>query len=59
MMKPSNIFAIAGEQHGVKPGQIVLAWLLARSPVILPIPGTTSVEHLDLSKNKLNDVFAD
>lgn len=37
---------IAG-QHGVKPGQIALAWLLARSPNILPIPGTTSIEHLE------------
>jgi aryl-alcohol dehydrogenase-like predicted oxidoreductase len=29
------------------PAQIALAWLLARSPVILPIPGTSSVEHLE------------
>ncbi len=29
------------------PSQIALAWLLARSPVMLPIPGTSSVEHLE------------
>jgi aryl-alcohol dehydrogenase-like predicted oxidoreductase len=29
------------------PAQIALAWLLARSPVMLPIPGTGSVEHLE------------
>ena len=29
------------------PSQIALAWLLARSPVILPIPGTSSVKHLE------------
>jgi pyridoxine 4-dehydrogenase len=29
------------------PGQLALAWLLARSPVMLPIPGTASVEHLE------------
>ena len=29
------------------PAQIALAWLLARSPVMLPIPGTSSVEHLE------------
>ena len=29
------------------PGQIALAWLLARSPSMLPIPGTSSVEHLE------------
>ena len=31
----------------VAPSQLALAWLLARSPVILPIPGTSSVEHLE------------
>jgi aryl-alcohol dehydrogenase-like predicted oxidoreductase len=34
------------QRHGVAPRQIVLAWLLARSPSILPIPGTGSVSHL-------------
>ena len=34
------------QQHGATPYQIVLAWLLARSPSILPIPGTASVSHL-------------
>jgi len=29
------------------PSQVALAWLLSRSPVILPIPGTSSVEHLE------------
>ena len=29
------------------PPQLALAWLLKRSPVILPIPGTSSVEHLE------------
>jgi pyridoxine 4-dehydrogenase len=33
--------------HDAKPAQIALAWLLARSPVMLPIPGTSSVEHLE------------
>jgi aryl-alcohol dehydrogenase-like predicted oxidoreductase len=35
------------QQHGVAPRQVALAWLLARSPAILPIPGTGSVSHLD------------
>lgn len=34
-------------RYGVTPRQVVLAWLLARSPSILPIPGTASVSHLD------------
>jgi aryl-alcohol dehydrogenase-like predicted oxidoreductase len=32
--------------HGATPTQIALAWLLARSPVMLPIPGTGSLDHL-------------
>ena len=37
--------AVARE-HGVTPSQVALAWLLHRSPVMLPIPGTGSLEHL-------------
>ena len=33
--------------HDATPSQLAIAWLLARSPVILPIPGTGSVEHLE------------
>jgi pyridoxine 4-dehydrogenase len=33
--------------HEATPGQLALAWLLARSPVMLPIPGTSSVEHFE------------
>lgn len=32
---------------GVTPAQVALAWLLARSPVMLPIPGTQSIDHLE------------
>jgi aryl-alcohol dehydrogenase-like predicted oxidoreductase len=35
------------ERHDATPAQVALAWLLARSPVMLPIPGTGSVEHLE------------
>ena len=35
------------ERYDAQPRQIVLAWLLARSPSILPIPGTGSVSHLE------------
>ena len=34
------------ERHGATPTQIALAWLLRRSPTMLPIPGTLSLEHL-------------
>ena len=33
--------------HEATPAQIALAWLLARSPVMLPIPGTSSIAHFD------------
>src|SRR5438477_10007419 len=33
--------------HNASPTQIALAWLLRRSPLILPIPGTSSIEHLE------------
>ncbi|WP_444756639.1 aldo/keto reductase [Pseudomonas sp. A014] len=39
--------ADAAQRHQVTPGQIALAWLLRRSPVLLPIPGTARVEHLE------------
>ena len=35
------------EAHGASPTQIALAWLLRRSPIMLPIPGTSSIEHLE------------
>src|SRR3982075_764621 len=35
------------QAHGASPIQIALAWLLRRSPVVLPIPGTSSIEHLE------------
>jgi aryl-alcohol dehydrogenase-like predicted oxidoreductase len=35
------------EEHSATPAQLALAWLLQRSPVLLPIPGTSSVTHLE------------
>jgi aryl-alcohol dehydrogenase-like predicted oxidoreductase len=35
------------DDHGATPSQLALAWLLKRSPVVLPIPGTSSVAHLE------------
>jgi aryl-alcohol dehydrogenase-like predicted oxidoreductase len=36
-----------GRRRGVRPSQMALAWLLRRSPVIVPVPGTSSIEHLE------------
>ena len=39
--------AEAAARHEATPSQLALAWLLKRSPVMLPIPGTSSVDHLE------------
>lgn len=47
LAKPGGPLAELAERHGASPSQLALAWLLRRSPVMLPIPGTSSVAHLD------------
>jgi aryl-alcohol dehydrogenase-like predicted oxidoreductase len=47
LAKPGGPLAALSEAHGVSPSQLALAWLLHRSPVMLPIPGTSSVAHLE------------
>ena len=47
LAEPGGAVAEIAAAHDVTPGQVALAWLLARSPVMLPIPGTSSVEHLE------------
>jgi len=34
-------------RHGATPAQVALAWLLERSPIMLPIPGTSAIAHLE------------
>jgi aryl-alcohol dehydrogenase-like predicted oxidoreductase len=46
-LKPENPLNVAAKAHGVSVVQIALAWLLERSPVMLPIPGTSSLAHLE------------
>jgi aryl-alcohol dehydrogenase-like predicted oxidoreductase len=47
LAEPGGPVAQIAEARGATTGQIALAWLLARSPVMLPIPGTSSVAHLE------------
>lgn len=47
LSKEDGPLAAASKEHGATPSQLALAWLLKRSPVMLPIPGTSSVDHLD------------
>ena len=47
LSEPGGIVDGVAERHGATTSQVALAWLLQRSPVVLPIPGTGSVEHLE------------
>lgn len=47
LSRPGGPLAAIAEQKGSTPAQLALAWLLRRSPVMLPIPGTSSVAHLE------------
>jgi pyridoxine 4-dehydrogenase len=47
LSKPGGVLDSVAKAHKATPGQIALAWLLKRSPVMLPIPGTSKVAHLE------------
>ena len=51
LLKPEHpsaqTLARIAARHSASPAQLSLAWLLQRSPVILPIPGTSKVAHLE------------
>jgi aryl-alcohol dehydrogenase-like predicted oxidoreductase len=47
LAKGDSPLARAAAHHKASPSQIALAWLLKRSPVMLPIPGTSQVAHLE------------
>jgi aryl-alcohol dehydrogenase-like predicted oxidoreductase len=47
LARPGSLLDTVAKQHGVSPSQIALAWVLKRSPVMLPIPGTSKVRHLE------------
>jgi aryl-alcohol dehydrogenase-like predicted oxidoreductase len=46
MVRPGGPLDRTAQRHGATVSQLALAWLLQRAPVILPIPGTSSVAHL-------------
>ncbi len=47
MARPGSALDKIAHHHNAAPSQIALAWLLKRSPVMLPIPGTGKVKHLE------------
>lgn len=47
LARPGSVLDEIAKKHQARPSQIALAWILERSPVMLPIPGTSKVKHLE------------
>jgi len=47
LAKPGSLLDGIAKHHQAAPSQVALAWVLKRSPVMLPIPGTSKVKHLE------------
>jgi aryl-alcohol dehydrogenase-like predicted oxidoreductase len=59
LAKPGSKLDAIAHAHKAGPGQIALAWLLRRSPVMLPIPGTGKVKHLEENVAAVNITLTD
>jgi pyridoxine 4-dehydrogenase len=65
LLQPESIVAEVARREGCTPSQVALAWLLQHTPVMLPIPGTGDVQHLEencvvvqLSGESMNELDA-
>ena len=59
LAKDGSILDRIAKKHGAAPSQIALAWVLKRSPVMLPIPGTSKVKHLEENVAAVNIELTD
>ena len=59
LAKPGPLLDAVAKAHQASPGQVALAWLLRRSPVMLPIPGTSRVAHLEQNVAAADIVLSD
>jgi pyridoxine 4-dehydrogenase len=59
LAKGGSILDTVAKAYDARPSQIALAWLLKRSPVILPIPGTSKVAHLEENVAAVNIELSD
>ncbi|WP_213737110.1 aldo/keto reductase [Bradyrhizobium sp. dw_411] len=59
LAKPGSLLNAIAAKHGAAPSQIALAWVLKRSPVMLPIPGTSKVKHLEENVAAADIVLSD
>jgi len=59
LAKSGSILDAVAKAHEVTPSQIALAWVLKRSPIMLPIPGTSKVAHLEENVAAVNIQLSD
>jgi pyridoxine 4-dehydrogenase len=59
LAKSGSLLDSIAKAHRATPGQIALAWVLKRSPVMLPIPGTSKVKHLEENVAAVNIALTD
>ena len=59
LAESGSILDDLAKAHGATPSQIALAWVLKRSPVMLPIPGASKVAHLEENVAAVNIQLSD
>jgi pyridoxine 4-dehydrogenase len=59
LARPGSLLDRVGKSQGAAPSQVALAWVLKRSPVMLPIPGTSKVAHLEENVAAVNITLSD
>jgi aryl-alcohol dehydrogenase-like predicted oxidoreductase len=59
LARPGSLLDRIAKRHKAAPSQIALAWVLKRSPVMLPIPGTSKVKHLEENVAAVDIVLSD
>jgi pyridoxine 4-dehydrogenase len=59
LARPGSLLDRIAKAHGAAPSQIALAWVLKRSPVMLPIPGTSKVAHAEENVAAVDIVLSD
>jgi pyridoxine 4-dehydrogenase len=59
LARPGALLETIARRHDAAPAQVALAWVLKRSPVMLPIPGTSNVSHLEENVAAVNVALSD
>jgi aryl-alcohol dehydrogenase-like predicted oxidoreductase len=59
LAEPGSLLDSIAKRHNASPSQIALAWILKRSRVMLPIPGTSRVKHLEQNVAAVNITLSD